>query len=206
MVLPILFMLVFGMMEGALWFRDNLTMSYVSRDLVRVLGTRGSTLTADQLAVEAAFKAASALRNGAYTIDLITVFRATCASTSTCTSASAPIESVNDLNTPACTAPPSGMSAGVAGLCNVYRPRGGITQAIVDDDRYWGCVATDVNIQPLDSSWCPSTRKIALSDYGGTGPDYVGVRVVMTHTSITKLPRLTGTIVSETVYRVEPQR
>jgi Flp pilus assembly protein TadG len=204
-VLPVLFLFIFGLFEGGLWFRDDLTTGYVARDSIRVLSTLGSDLSADQSAVRAAFKAASALQKGGQSVDLITVYRATCASTATCTSAATPITSISDLSAVACTTTPTGMSGGLAGVCNVYYPRGGLTSAIVANGAYWGCTATIVGITPLDQRWCPGTRKSTLTAYTSTGPDYIGVRIQVTHRSITGLLRTNRTIVSDTIYRIEAQ-
>jgi Flp pilus assembly protein TadG len=206
LVLPIFFLFVLGLFEGGLWFRDDLTTGYTARDGIRVLTTLGSDLSADQSAIRAVYKAARPLQKGGQSIDLITIYRATCAGTAACTSASTPISSVSGIGSPTCTTAPGGMYAGVSGVCNVYRPRGGLTDVIVANNAYWGCTVSVPGTTPIDSSYCPSSRKAALSAYTNTGPDYIGIRIVVTHNSITGLLRTSRTLVSDIVYRIEAQQ
>ena len=77
---------------------------------------------------------------------------------------------------------------------------GGFRDAVPDE-----AVPAIVGTTPLDRFWCPTSRKSALSDYSGTGPDYIGIRVQLTHASITGLLRTGRVLVGENVYRVEAQ-
>jgi Flp pilus assembly protein TadG len=205
LVLPILFLFLLCLFEGGLWFRDDLSTGYVARDGIRVLSTLGADLTADQAAMRAAYKAASALRAGGQSIDSITIYRATCAGTAPCTTAASPITSVSGIGSATCTTIPATMSDGVTGVCNVYNPKAGLTSAIIANPAYWGCTATVAGITPIDRFWCPGSRKTALTDYGGKGPDYIGIRVQVSHRSITGLLPTTRTLVSETIFRIEAQ-
>jgi Flp pilus assembly protein TadG len=203
-VLPVLFLLILGLFEGGLYFRDDLTNGYVARDAIRVLSTVGGDDSADQLAMQAAYKAGAALQQGGQSIEIITIYRATCAGTAPCATASAPITSTAGIGSPTCTTVPVGPSAGVDGVCNVYNPHL-ITGAMLANPAYWGCTVSVPGITPLDRFWCPTSRKSTLSDYASTGSDYIGIRVQMTHASVTGLIATGRTLTSESVYRIEVQ-
>ena len=85
----------------------------------------------------------------------------------------------------------------VSGECNVY--------VAADLDRTasdFGCLTAGA----LDSSWCPTTRKTALSAEAGGPPDFVGVWVKTDHRMVSGLVGQNRTLVERSVQRVEPRR
>lgn len=82
----------------------------------------------------------------------------------------------------------------VVGQCNVYRPAD-----LLKDKTHWGC-KTGEN---LDDAWCPTTRVVSNS---GTGTDYVGVYIKVTHPWVTKMFGAQKDISDQTVIRLEPQQ
>lgn len=81
----------------------------------------------------------------------------------------------------------------VTNVCNVYTPS--------DWNRPktdFGCLTT----QSLDKYWCPTTRKVTMS---GTGTDYVGVWMKISHPWLTRMFGNDKTFTDTSVIRLEPR-
>ena len=78
--------------------------------------------------------------------------------------------------------------------CNVYRP------ADLDKPKAkWGCIAGEA----LDDAWCPTTRKVSST---GTGSEYVGIYVKVSHPWVTKMFGTQKDISDTSVIRLEPRQ
>lgn len=77
--------------------------------------------------------------------------------------------------------------------CNVYTP----TDLVKDKSR-WGCQAGEA----LDDAWCPINRKVSST---GTGSEYVGVYIKVSHPWVTKMFGSQKDISDTSVIRLEPR-
>ncbi len=87
-------------------------------------------------------------------------------------------------------------TASVSGTCNRYV--GADLAKAVDG---FGCTGTPTKI---DSSWCPTARKVALSGSGGP-PDYLGVYVEVVRAELTGIFGRSSTLSATSVIRLEPR-
>jgi len=172
--LPLFLMLIFGVMEFGLAFRTYLTTSTTTRESTRFAATLGNAADADYQIVAKVREMIGAANAGQ--INTISIYRATNPNTTTATGALA-----------GCRA------SSIAGLCNTYSTST-ITALDVND---FGCGAA-----AADRYWCPTTRKVRLSD----PPDYLGVYISIHHDDITGIFPLNRDFVDEVVFRLEPVR
>src|SRR3954447_16440050 len=130
-IAPVLCMLIFGMIEYGLLFRDYLTVANVTRTGARVSSASGNLDTTDYSVLQAVKGAAGALPGGVASIEKIVVYKTTSTD----------------------GAPPANCVSGgsQAGSCNVYT---GI-QARDSVPAQFGCATGD-----LDIVWCPTTRDV----------------------------------------------
>ncbi|HET9770235.1 MAG TPA: TadE/TadG family type IV pilus assembly protein [Acidimicrobiia bacterium] len=129
LVAPILILLVFGIVEYGMFFKDYLTVSNTTRAGARVGSAAGSGADADYQIIQSVKAAAAALPGGANSIERITIFRSTSAGggpTTTCQTTSS-----------------------AADRCNVYT-----ATALNQPVTRFGCGPGS-----LDSVWCPTTRQ-----------------------------------------------
>lgn len=96
-------------------------------------------------------------------------------------------------------APPAACRAGtpVQNVCNVY-----VASDLDRGPGDFGCASAGV----LDGSWCPTTRKTALSVDAGGPPDFVGVWIKTNHRMISGIVGENRTITERSVQRIEPRR
>jgi Flp pilus assembly protein TadG len=129
LVAPILILLVFGIVEYGMFFKDYLTVSNTTRAGARVGSAAGSNADADYQILQSVKTAAAALPGGASSIERITIYRSAStggAPTSTCQTTSS-----------------------AADRCNVYT-----ADALTQPVTRFGCGPGS-----LDSVWCPTTRQ-----------------------------------------------
>jgi Flp pilus assembly protein TadG len=129
LVAPILILLVFGIVEYGMFFKDYLTVSNATRAGARVGSAAGSNADADYQILQAVKTAAAALPGGANSIEHVTIYRSATtggAPTATCRTTSS-----------------------AADRCNVYT-----ASAFNQPVQRFGCGPGS-----LDSAWCPSTRQ-----------------------------------------------
>jgi len=179
-VLPVLLLLIFGMIEFGLVFKDSLTLSEMVEAGARVgseLGNQSTGLSSTPPVFSTDYEILTAVMAASHplnaTIQYVTIFEAT----------------ATDGTVPAaCSgANPSSQT----GVCNVYMP-------IVLDN----LGAT----QPPgfdDSAWAPSSRNV--TEESG-GPTYLGVYISAVHSSVTGIVPGGAIHLSDTaVMRLEPQ-
>jgi len=176
-VTPVFALLVFGILEFGLAFRDYLTVANVARDSARGASAFGDDTYADYNVLAIAEQASEGFRPNE--LQRVIIFDAG--------SVSGSIFSSSHPANP-CLA----SSTGIAGVCNVY------TAADFDRPKSdFGC-RSDRN---LDRYWCPSSREVRASG----PPDYVGVYVRARHDFITGLFGPGMDLTDEIVMRIEPQ-
>jgi hypothetical protein len=140
-LVPILCLLLFGIIEYGLFFRDYLTISNTTRAGARAGSAAGNDASADFTILQHVTAAASALPGGSDSIDGVIVFDSGSAD----------------------GAVPAGCSlatGSVDGVCNVYLPAD-----LVRPRTDFGCAPASP-----DRFWCPADRVISLSagtDYLG---------------------------------------
>lgn len=172
--LPVFLLIIFGTVEFGLAFRSYLTMTAAARDGARYAATMGKDMNADYFIIADALNSLAPI-GGTKTIKTISIFKATGPTSTTSSGALA-----------ACR------TASVAGLCNTYRG------ANLNDDPYnFAC-----RVSSSDRYWCPTTRKVNLSD----PPDYVGIYIEIEHKGITGVLGPSITMNDEVVVRLEPVR
>jgi Flp pilus assembly protein TadG len=175
-VTPLVFLLVFGVLEAGYAFFGKLTVDNMS-----VVGTRAASGQANEVLSD--YKVLRAVEHGSSTmspstINLIVVYKAT---------------------GPGGSVPASCKTASVTGLCNRYT---GADLALAEDQ--FGCVGPPGPTSKKDAFWCPTTRKTALQGTGGP-PDYVGVYVEGVHDNLIGFFGASFTFTAENVIRIEPR-
>ncbi len=176
-ITPVFALLIFGMLEFGLTFRDYLTVANVSRDSARGASAYGDGLYADYNIIQVALQSSKGFRPNE--IQRLIVFNAGSVS--------------GDITNPSHPAHPClTATIGIAGVCNVY-DAGDLARA----KTAFGCKSTE----DLDRFWCPSVRETSASG----PPDYVGVYVKARHDFITGLFGPGMDLTDMLVMRIEPQ-
>ena len=189
---PLLFYLLFAILELGLYFRNYLLIGATAVDAARVAAVLGTQADTDYKIVQAVKKATDALPRSV--INKLVVFNATAAGTA---------QGV----TPATAAVPNNcknMTTGgvqTADQCNVYTVAA--NWGAVPPSSAYNCVAY-TGTTGLSSGYCPTTRKTALSGTNGP-PDYVGIYVEFDHKYLTGLFGTTKKITNTFIVRLEPQ-
>lgn len=178
-VLPVFFLIVFGVIEHGILFKEALTVDDIARTGARAATAAGNDGDADHRMLSAVKAAATALDPGQ--LERIVIYKA-----------SGPSDSLdaNNASYASCRA-----GTPVAGVCNVYAPS--------DLSRPSGDFGCQAGISP-DRFWCPTDRKIAQTGAAGP-PDWVGVWVRATHNSLTGLVSNDRVITNSLVLRIEPR-
>jgi hypothetical protein len=175
-VTPVLLLFVFGIFEFGFAFRDYLAVANSTRDAARAASVAGNVRDADYRMLRAIERASAALPDGA--IERIVVWEAT---------------GPND-------AVPSGCAGGTpqVNVCNVYS-----AADLTVPEINFGCqeVALGDPVDSPDRFWCPSTREVSV----GTGLDFVGVYIRITHDYITGLFGDSVVFEDQMILKVEPQ-
>jgi hypothetical protein len=176
-ITPVFALLIFGMLEFGLTFRDYLTVANVSRDSARGASTYGDDLYADYNVIQVARQSSKGFRPNE--IRRLVVFNAGSVS--------------GDITNPSHPAHPClTASIGIDGVCNVYD-----SADLAMAKSAFGCKST----QDLDRFWCPTTRETRASG----PPDYVGVYVDARHDFITGFFGPGMNLTDVLVMRIEPQ-
>lgn len=175
-VTPVFLMLLFAVIEGGIGFYERLTVAHMSLAGARSASGQGNEVLADYYVLRSARSGSGGLAGGQITA--IVVYRAT-----------GPDNQV----------PSSCKSASVAGVCNRYT-----APDLAKDVTEFGCTGPPGPATKIDASWCPTTRKTALSGPGGP-PDYIGVYVAALHRDVTGVLGESITLHSDSVFRMEPR-
>ncbi|MEM9200790.1 MAG: TadE family protein [Actinomycetota bacterium] len=175
-ITPVLLLLIFAIFEFGFAFRNYLTIAHTVRDGAREASIGADSGDADHRMLEAVASASAALPDGS--IDRIVIWRAT-----------GPHDDV-----------PSGCTSGsgVTGLCNVYT-----TAAFDIPAEEFGCqlVSNGDPYNSLDRFWCPTGRNVTA----GSGLDFVGIHIQITHDYITGLFGDQIVFTDQIILKVEPQ-
>lgn len=182
LVTPVLLLLVVGVIEWGLAFRDHLALQSAVAGGARMAAVAGSTATADWQVLEAVERELVGVPMAQ--VRAVVVFKADgpgAAVPPECKVASQLVGSTDDP---------------LPGACNHYTAAELALEAMPES---WGsCDATS----PV-RSYCPGGRRTSLD---GDGPDYLGVYVEIDHPFVTRLPgdqlRLSATAVT----KLEPTR
>jgi TadE-like protein len=176
-ITPVFALLIFGMLEFGLTFRDYLTVANVSRDGARAASAYGDSLYADYNIIQVARQSSKGFRPNE--IRRLVIFDAGSVG-GNILSSSHPAH--------ACLT----ASIGIADICNVYD-----STDLALAKSYFGCKSA----QDLDRFWCPTSREVRASG----PPDYIGVYVKARHDFITGLFGPGMDLTDVLVMRIEPQ-
>lgn len=221
-VLPVLFLLIFGIMEAGGAIKSYSAASNGVRAGGRMASVAGNNSAADRMILERMEQEASGLGSGE--LEYIIIWNAsgpgdtppsTCVSTASAALAGGPNStSLGSIG----SAPPRPYDSR-PDACNIYlRPaasggafdmaKGRMPQP---PEYYFGCSGTSdpEASHKVDCYWSPSTRKVAVSPRGtpeGTRlrPDYVGVHIRASHRYYTGIMGTTLTITDNGVNLIEP--
>lgn len=177
MIVPVLVLIVLGMLEMGMAWRDKVTVTQASRQGARVASHLGSDYQADREALRNLFSVFDGDSPGR--IQYVVIYDA----------------SATDGSLPAgCNLTPAGPHTN----CNFYTLP--MLQEL-DDDSKWNAADNCPDSSRYDAGWCPSDRDDALLT-----PDHVGVMVQVNRDWVTNIFPTDGTTVtSDTVMRVEPE-
>lgn len=211
LVVPILFLIIFGIMEVGGAIKSKSSAANAVRAGGRIASVAGNSVLADQVTLERAAKEAAGLSRGE--IEYIAIWHATGPDDSL------PPGCVSASSTPNTTS--EGVSDGgsdAMGACNVYsRPdaAGGAFdmatgRADQPIDYYFGCTGrSDPEAgHKVDCNWPGNNRQVLRSPRGETpvvNPDYVGVHIQATHTYYTGVLGSTLAIAEDGINLLEPQ-
>lgn len=176
LVVPVFLVLLLAAIEGGFIFYERLTMRNISLAGARSASGQGNDVLADYHALRSIQSSFGGLTGGQLT--MIVVYRAA---------------------GPGAAVPVNCKTASLAGVCNRYGPAD-----LAKDSSQFGCTGPPGPTTKIDNSWCPTTRKAALTGTGGP-PDYVGVYVEAQHRDVTGLFANTIILRSDTVFRLEPR-
>lgn len=203
-LMPIIFMLIFGMIEIGGALKSYSSVANGVRAGGRIASAVGNDAMADQLILERLASEVAGINRDE--IDYVVIWKATGTGTTPPASCLLPV-----------AAQPNQSSRGVAGSCNIYfRPQaaGGafdmaLGRALQPADYYFGCTgsADPLAAQKVDCSWPGQDRRVSTPPRGsaGTPPDYLGVHIRAIHPYVTKILGSTLTITDNAVNLLEPQ-
>ena len=178
-VTPVLLLFIFGIFEFGFAFRDYLAVANSTLDAAREASVAGNVLDADYRMLRAIDRASAALPDGA--IEEIIIWEA-----------SGPNDSVPG----GCL----GAATGTDDVCNVYD-----SSDLNLPEANFGCQWTgNTPPDPVDSPdrfWCPGDRQVSI----GSGLDYVGVYIRITHEYITGLFGDDVVFEDQMILKIEPQ-
>lgn len=177
LITPLFALLIFGILEFGLAFRDYLTVANVSRDSARGASAFGDEPYADWNIIQIAVQSSKGFRPNE--LQRVIVFDAGAVSGSI-------FDSGHPAN--ACLS----RTTGIADVCNVY-----VASDLTRPKSDFGC-RSDRN---LDRYWCPTSREVRASG----PPDYIGVYVRARHDYVTGLFGEDVDLTDEIVMRIEPQ-
>lgn len=176
MVTPLFLALLFAVLEGGIAFYERLSVAHMSLAGARSGSGEGDEALADYHVLRAVRSGSGGLEDGRITT--IVVYRAT---------------------QPDDRVPSNCKSASIPDLCNRY-----VAADLTRDVTQFGCSGPPGPVTKIDSAWCPTERKTALSGPGGP-PDYLGVYVEALHQDLTGILGQGITLRSDSVLRLEPR-
>lgn len=174
-VTPVFFLLIFGILEMGLLYRDSLTNTNATKEGARAASVNGTNSDADFLILRSVNHGIEPI--GLTNLDMVVVFKA-----------SGPGDEV----------PEECKTSAQPGTCNRYtrsdffRP---IRTAGGDATGNFGCSAG----VSVDRHWCPASRNTRLGE-----SEYVGVYIQSRHDYITGFFGASTTLHDTTIIRLEP--
>ncbi|MCP3988011.1 MAG: hypothetical protein GY724_02975 [Actinomycetia bacterium] len=176
MTLPVVFMVIFSIIELGFMFRDLSALRGIGEEAARAASISGDDLDADFHLLEVIDAAAAPLHDGA--ISRIVIYRAL---------------SPHDPVPPACL---TGGQDAAPVECNSYQ-----AADLARPSTDFGCDP----VQNLDRFWCPDERIVIQSAANGGPPDYVGVYLELQRDLFTGMLGQSQTLSSTIVFRLEPR-
>jgi len=184
LVLPFLVLLVLGIFEFGMAWRESLNLASAVRSGARQVTNAGDTRPADYLALQGFQSTMARARN--VSVDRVSIYKA--------------VNADGDPSNPSClTIVPTGSGTGVSGACNIYS-WSQINGLGANYLTHFGPNDTSCT-GAWDSSWCPINRNADQGD----PPDYVGFYARVTYTSYTNLLPSSITVTDRGVMRIEPK-
>jgi TadE-like protein len=180
-VAPLVFLLIYGVMETGWAFFGKLTVNDMSVVGARSGSGEANDVLADYSVLQAVKNAATGIGTNAVT--MVVVYRAT---------------GPNDRVPTACKTASVTNTTSTRG-CNRYTA----SNLSLASDQF-GCVGPPGPALKIDRYWCPTTRKTALQGANGP-PDYIGVYVEAQHHNLTGIIGDSFTFTTDTVIRIEPR-
>lgn len=206
-VMPVLMLIIFGVLEMGMLFRNYLSVTQLTRDGARSASAYGRDYDAD-------FRTISVIKN---TVDVITsgevkrvvIFDATADREDSrvpaiCTTADPtnpnsinPAPANLDANIFKHDSELTSAEAAAIERCNIFTP-----DTWLDAPRY-GCddLGNAGDDPDFDLNWCPFVRDVSAQD----GTDYVGIYVEFEHNWVTGLFGSSRTITETMIMRLEPK-
>lgn len=175
LVTPLFLALLLAAIEGGIAFYERLSVANMSMAGARSASGQGSEALADYHVLRAV-GSGGGMAGGQ--ISVIVVYRA-----------AGPGDRVPD----GCRV------SSVSGVCNRY-----VVADMARDVTEFGCTGPPGPTTKIDSAWCPTVRKTALSGPGGP-PDYIGVYVEALHQDLTGILGDRITLRSDSIFRMEPR-
>jgi len=207
-VFPIILIVVFGMLEAGLYFKDALSLSDVVRDAARAGAAHGNSPDADYWILQTLVEEGSALPSSS--IQEVIVYNAA-ATPDPPNPATQSVQATGCYSSSAgtTTSTTSGQSTNNYGInsCNVYWP----SDFSIPDSTWQGITASNYTTQVPDAASWPAifrddTREQIRGD-GTTGPDLLGVWVKISHTWVTGIIETSPSVITDTVVlTIEPQQ
>jgi Flp pilus assembly protein TadG len=175
-VTPLFLLLLFGVIEGGYSLHEKLSVTNMSLVGARSASGNGADVQSDYQIMRSINRGSGGVATSQVTS--IAVYKAA---------------------SPTAVVPTACKTASVAGVCNHYTGTD-LGKAATE----FGCVGPPGPVTKIDSAWCPTGRKTALSGAGGP-PDYIGVYVKATHRNLTGVLGTGLTFTADTVLRIEPR-
>ena len=180
-VAPLLFLLIYGVMEVGYAFFGRETVNNMSVVGARTASSEANNVLADYTILQAVRHGSTGI--GTNGVDVVVVYRAT-----------GPGDRV-----PTACKTASVVNTTTERGCNRYVK----SDLLLDSDEF-GCVGPPGPSSKIDHYWCPTTRKTAVQGSHGP-PDYVGVYVQAEHKNLTGVLGDHFTFETDTVMRIEPR-
>lgn len=213
-ILPILFLLIFGMLEIGAALKSYSGSANAVRAGGRMASVAGNTIDADRAILER--MATEAAGVSSEEIDYIVIWHASATGEQPPAACRPAVQSVP--NTSSVGVSDGGPSVNAVGACNIYHrpadPGGAFDMATGDaaqpPEFYFGCTgASDpLAANKVDCRWAAKNRKTTISPRGVTPvvqPDYVGIYIRAQHSYVTGVLGDELTITDATVNLIEPQ-
>ena len=215
-VIPLLFTMIFGVIEIGSALKSYTSASNAVRAAGRMASVAGNDGSADQLIMSRMAREAAGLGDGE--IEYVIIWKATGPGQSVPASCVSAAEAASGPNSSSLGVYDGG--TGTAGACNVYvdpdAANGAFDMALgeatnPDPNFYFGCTSPsspDAS-HMVDCNWSPKNRKVVISPRGTPAatalkPDHLGVYIKASHEYVTGILGDTLTITDSSINLLEP--